>query len=263
MATDFFHALAGGMLGVLATGRYPQIAWRFLRLVAILVFAILCVLTLAAARVDGRVSAWMANPSLLIGGVATLGAAILIALSRTAAVRPLTFRCICAATAIAALAGLFDLIEALPGRPATVMTALSMILAAALLGSITVAWLLGHAYLTATRMSIAPLSHFTRVLSWAIVLRGTFVVVSLLVAWLISPGDSAGLLAHLKDAWLILILRIGVGLLLVGAFVYMVSDCVRIRSTQSATGILYFGSVFAYVGELANLHLMAHYGWPL
>ena len=62
---------------------------------------------------------------------------------------------------------------------------------------------------------------------------------------------------------MILTLRIAVGLLAVGLFAYMVADCVRLRSTQSATGILYFASIFAYVGELANLQLIAQYGWPL
>ena len=48
-----------------------------------------------------------------------------------------------------------------------------------------------------------------------------------------------------------------------GFFAYMVADCVRLRSTQSATGILYFGSVFAYIGELASQQLLLDCGWPL
>ena len=63
--------------------------------------------------------------------------------------------------------------------------------------------------------------------------------------------------------WLVASLKIGVGLVAVGAFAYMVADCVRLRSTQSATGILYFGSLFAYVGELAGLQLLTECGWPI
>jgi hypothetical protein len=70
-------------------------------------------------------------------------------------------------------------------------------------------------------------------------------------------------LTDLAMAWLIVILRVGVGLAAVAVFAYMVSDCVRMRSTQSATGILYFGSVFTYIGEFCALDFLRDYGWPL
>lgn len=53
------------------------------------------------------------------------------------------------------------------------------------------------------------------------------------------------------------------GLVAVAVFAYMVTDCVRLRSTQSATGILYFASLFVYMGELAGLWLILECGWPL
>jgi hypothetical protein len=64
-------------------------------------------------------------------------------------------------------------------------------------------------------------------------------------------------------SWLIVFLRVGLGIVGVGAFTYMVLDCVRLRSTQSATGILYFGSIFAYIGELASQYLLYEWGWPI
>lgn len=143
------------------------------------------------------------------------------------------------------------------------MIFIGQILGALLLGSITISWLLGHAYLTATKMTIAPLRHFSSMLSWSVGARIAFLVVSVLLAWGGIGGASPAVLAHLEQWWLVATLRIGVGLVAVGVFAYMVADCVRLRSTQSATGILYFGSVMAYVGELASQQLVRELGWPI
>ena len=59
------------------------------------------------------------------------------------------------------------------------------------------------------------------------------------------------------------VLRVGVGLLPVAVFAYMSLDCVRRRSTQSETGILYFASVFTYIGELCSLHLIGQLGYSV
>jgi hypothetical protein len=109
-------------------------------------------------------------------------------------------------------------------------------------------------------MTIAPLRHFSRMLSWTVVARSAFLCASLGLAW---ATGGASIFTQLADAWLIALLRIGVGLIAVGVFAYMVSDCVARRATQSATGILYFGSVMAYVGELAGHQLTLEIGWPL
>jgi hypothetical protein len=151
-----------------------------------------------------------------------------------------------------------------------VLALVGQVLGGLLLGSITVAWLLGHAYLTATKMTIAPLRHFSRMLSWALIARVAFVAVSVGAAWMMTPrvdpfdpSAAKTVLEALGQSWLILSLRVATGLAGVGLFAYMVSDCVRLRSTQSATGILYFGSVFAYIGELASQYLLYECGWPL
>jgi len=112
-------------------------------------------------------------------------------------------------------------------------------------------------------MTIVPLRHFSRMLSWSVAIRIVFLLLSVLIAWRGVGGASPAILTHLEQCWLIATLRVGVGLAAVAAFAYMVSDCVRLRSTQSATGILYFGSVMAYVGELASQQLVRELGWPI
>jgi hypothetical protein len=112
-------------------------------------------------------------------------------------------------------------------------------------------------------MTVAPLRHFSLMLSWAVVGRLVFLAVSVLLAWRFGHATAPSTLSLLGHAWLVLILRIGVGLVAVGVFAYMIRDCVRLRATQSATGILYFGSISAYIGELANHYLISQCGWPL
>lgn len=275
MAIPFFYTLAGGMMAVLSTGRADEIAWRFLRTVAILVFALGCGCAAWSILRPETETASGGNWGIGLGIASALGAGLAVFLAPLAPRIPVAFRCLCglsglAAVLAAAVAASANLTHEPPYRFATAVTLAGQAFGAFLLGSITISWLLGHAYLTATKMTIAPLRHFSRLLSWAVVLRIAFLLLSLALAWWVSAdappgatGASAPLLPQLGQAWLILTLRIAVGLLAVGLFAYMVADCVRIRSTQSATGILYFGSVFAYVGELANLHLIAQYGWAL
>ena len=45
-------------------------------------------------------------------------------------------------------------------------------------------------------------------------------------------------------------------------FIYMASDCIKRRSTQSATGILYVAGVLVFIGEMIALYLVRVTGLP-
>ena len=124
----------------------------------------------------------------------------------------------------------------------------------------SLSWLLGHAYLTATKMTIEPLRRLSKLLCVAIVVRVVFVFGSITVAYLVG-GDE--LTSRFSREWLILAVRVIAGLLTVGVFSYMVLECVKLRSTQSATGLLYFNSVLVYIGELSSQYLTGRLGWPV
>ena len=47
-----------------------------------------------------------------------------------------------------------------------------------------------------------------------------------------------------------------------GVFTYMAHDCVRRRSTQAATGILYVTGVLVFIGEIIALYLVRETGLP-
>ena len=205
-------------------------------------------------------------------------AAAIAIMAPRAAQRAMIFTLVTASTGLSGIAAASIMaLHSLPSPHdsaliAGLLTVISQCLTAMLAGSITVTWLLGHAYLTATKMTVAPLRHFSRMLLLSVGLRLFFLATSLLFAWFADPSGGApptlatlhpSIWNQLLGAWLLVTLRVGIGLFAVAVFAYMISDCVRLRATQSATGILYFGSVFVYVGELANQQLMIECGWPL
>lgn len=269
----FLFALSGGMLAVLGTGRLEQIAWRFLRLCGFMTLALAAVATGLTLRDAGGWPGEGLLRSACVAGAVTGAASVVVSLfapmsSRWA--RGFRFCCLLGGAAGIAAAGMIELAAESSGtiEEATSLNigagrwwpAVNLALGALLLGSITIAWLLGHAYLTATKMTIAPLRRFSGVLSAVIAVRLAFALSSVVVGWSLHGSQ---FLALIGNQWLVASLRGGLGLVAVAVFAWMVADCVRLRATQSATGILYFGSVFAYVGELASQYLTREVGWPL
>ncbi len=268
------------MLAALATARFAELAWRFVRVAALVAFATSCATTIwltgAADPVNLAHTDWIRAAG-IIPVAAALG---LVFIAPASGAWPRASRFLCAIGGLGGLAAasgaaLCTWADRYPGIPgyscAPPMVVLAQLLSALLLGTMTAAWLLGHAYLTATRMTIVPLQRISRLLTWVVAARIGMVIFSVLLAWWMSSPAAAGepaelvhsVLGRLQQSWLIVLLRCGVGLAAVLIFAIMVGDCVRVRATQSATGILYFASVFAYVGELAGQQLIRECGWPI
>ena len=131
-----------------------------------------------------------------------------------------------------------------------VFEAASRLASAFLLGSTLSAMLLGHYYLTAPAMSIEPLKRFVKCMGWGLAARGALASYAFWI-WLDpgSTGDSRGL------SPLFLVVRFGVGLVGVAIATGMTWQTVSIRSTQSATGILYIAMVLVLFGELTAMVL--------
>jgi len=136
------------------------------------------------------------------------------------------------------------------------MFAAAAVAAGALLGAVVVGMDLGHWYLVRARLSETHLMRFARLLGLAVTLRAGLLVVGLAVYGADSTG---GLPAYLRtvavDRGFFFWQRIFFGLLGPAVFAYMVSETARIRSTQSATGILYVAVVFVLIGELLARYL--------
>ena len=119
--------------------------------------------------------------------------------------------------------------------------------AAAVLGTAITAMLIGHSYLIAPGMSLTPLFRLLSALGVAVVLRMGVEGYALL-NW--THGHAFGNLGN--DVLLWLPVRWGVGLLAPLVLGGMAWQTARLRSTQSATGILYVVVIVCFLGELTG-----------
>jgi hypothetical protein len=129
---------------------------------------------------------------------------------------------------------------------------------AAFLGTATTAMLLGHSYLIAPAMSLTPLLRLFLALAGSIGLR---MAVALCGLWQWRDGPATTppgveMMLWLPSRWLLGF----VGPIVLG---WMAWETARIRSTQSATGILYVVVIFCFLGELTALLLLSKTGLAL
>ena len=128
---------------------------------------------------------------------------------------------------------------------------------AAMTGVALMDMLLGHAYLTASKMTIAPFARLNAFLAGTLIWRT-----------IVSVGVTL-LILHFRPIYMLwgqhglfILTRWLVGLLVPAVFVYMAHDCIKRRSTQSATGILYVAGVLIFIGEIVALYLVRATGLP-
>ena len=129
---------------------------------------------------------------------------------------------------------------------------------AALLGSATTAMLMGHSYLITPTMSLTPLLRLLAALFISLALR---MLLAGLGLWSWTAGHS---LANLDDETVLwLPLRWGLGFLAPLVLGWMAWQTAKMRSTQSATGILYVVVIFCFLGELTSQLLVRNTGFIL
>lgn len=260
MVTTFLCSLAGGSLAVLGLSRIEPAAHRLIQRIGMI----------ALAASTGVAAWWFTQGR--HGGTAVTAAGLSVATGVGAALlillAPLAARHLRRLQWIALIAGGCGLAASClstwpPPSGNVLLSLIGQLLGAALLGSVTVAWLLGHAYLTATQLTMLPLRNLSKWFSATVTLRVAFLIAAMGFLYASSDLSWTEWVRQAADLWLMLTLRLVVGLLGVGVFAYLVADCVRLRSTQSATGILYFASVFVYIGEICSLQLAQDLGLPL
>jgi hypothetical protein len=138
------------------------------------------------------------------------------------------------------------------------LQAMNEISSAALLGASVTAMLVGHSYLISPGLSLTPLTRMLIAMFVSIGVR-VGIAASTFVLWMSSPERSDGSL----EIWLWLPVRWLVGLVAPLIFGLMAYSAAKIRSTQSATGILYVAAVCAILGELVGVLLARQTGLPL
>jgi len=127
----------------------------------------------------------------------------------------------------------------------------------ALLGSVTLAMVLGHWYLVVRGMPIDPLKRLAWASLTAAICRTVVVTVS--VALLSRHGMAFGTAARalLIGDGVFFWMRVGWGLVVPLALYPMIWGTVKIRSTMAATGILYVAVVAVVIGEVLGSYLSA------
>jgi hypothetical protein len=152
-----------------------------------------------------------------------------------------------------ASAGWLALASSAPSIGLSLFNAASRLASGLVLGGAFLAMLLGHYYLTAPAMSIAPLKRAVAFLACGLAMRGALAAVGLC---LLRDVSGAPALAHLGGhPGVFLAARWGLGFLGAAIATYLTWKTVEIRSTQSATGILYIAIIFVLFGELTSLIL--------
>ena len=132
-----------------------------------------------------------------------------------------------------------------------------------LLGSVAVSMVLGHWYLVDTTLSITPLKDGAILFLTAVVWRWLNVLVILAregwdVVRVTSPAD-----VFYSTLGLFFLFRALTGLIAPALLAGPILQTVRMRSTQSATGLLYVAMVLVLFGELVAQFLAAATGFPL
>lgn len=132
----------------------------------------------------------------------------------------------------------------------TASVVLGNLTSAALLGTVVSAMLLGHLYLIAPTMSLRPLLGLLAAIAVAVLLRMA------VDGWALGLWAREHSFANLgNDVLLWLPVRWVVGFAAPLGLSWMAWQTARIRSTQSATGILYVAVIFCFLGELTGLLL--------
>jgi hypothetical protein len=129
---------------------------------------------------------------------------------------------------------------------------------AAILGAAMTAMLVGHSYLIAPGLALTPLMRMLAVFFVTIGIRACVATAALAFWFYTAEGHTLT-----TEAQLWLPVRWSVGLVAPFVFGWMAFSAAKIRSTQSATGILYVAVVCTILGELVSMILMRQTGLPL
>jgi hypothetical protein len=142
--------------------------------------------------------------------------------------------------------------------PTQVMTVISFLSSAALLGGACTAMILGHWYLVIPSMQVSHLQSIVKVHIASMVVRIVVVgaaVVLAIATW--EPGLGPSFRRYIMSvAGIFFWQRVLFGLFGPAVLSYLTWETAKIRSTQSATGILYVDFFTVVVGEVLAKYLL-------
>ncbi len=128
-------------------------------------------------------------------------------------------------------------------------------------GSVGLAMVFGHWYLTVPALEVAWLVRLNRLtMAWM-----ATSIAALAVTCLVFAGELREQEVDLLGPWALFHVgtRVAVGLAMPLVFGWMTAQSLEHRNTRSATGILYASTVLVLIGTAASLFLQDTYGVPL
>ena len=147
-----------------------------------------------------------------------------------------------------------------PGLELSVATA-SALATGTVAGSVGLAMVLGHWYLTVPNLQVRHLVRLNRVTVGAMVVSLLMVGLMLLVFREPLAAGERPLLGATGLFYLGTRIAVGLGMPLL--FAWMTASSLRYQNTRSATGILYASTVLVLIGTAVSVALQDSYGLPL
>jgi hypothetical protein len=144
--------------------------------------------------------------------------------------------------------------------PRTLAT-LSGLMSGVVAGSVGLAMVLGHWYLTVPNLDVGHLRRINRVSVGAMIGSLSLLAMSCIVFREQLRGSDPPLFS--TWGWFHLGTRIAVGLALPLLFAWMAAESLKFQNTRSATGILYASTVLVLIGAAITVFLRDAYGVPL
>lgn len=249
MTESFLILLAGGVMLAAAISNPKEVTLQWLRLCGIIALAMAALAAFFYGRRETKEAVdWV-----------WLGLSAVMVLGQLGFVQ-VAVRTVQRAFALLAFVAAVGAGVRLSGGPRMYSVAFQVLACAGVAGMtglVLMDMLLGHAYLTASRMTMRPFRRLNLALAAALVIR---TITAAGIAWWAQSRRPVEMLWGIYG--LLIGTRYFVGLVIPGVFTYMADDCIRRRSTQSATGILYVSGLMVFVGELIGLYLLRETGLP-
>ncbi len=253
---QFCLQLSFGVLLALAFVPKAPVGVLFYRMMAGCAF--LPLLLAATMPVTQGVLEW-SDPAILCAGVGLLALPVFSGPVRSKSWLPALGWALTACVAALVL----TLHRSLPelGAGALSLATLSALATGAVAGSVGLAMVLGHWYLTVPKLKVEHLVRLNRVTIGAMISSVALLSLSLLFFEDQLYNETSSLfgpwgLFHLGT-------RIVVGLLLPLLFGWMTMGSLKYKNTRSATGILYASTVLVLIGTALSINLQDTYGLPL
>jgi hypothetical protein len=241
MLADFAVRLACGLAILLLLSPWRAVPLAFFRTHGQVILGLLVLAALDLSRVGER----GLLPAVIAGAALAFAVSVVWGLGLPRLAVPIT------ALLAATSGGVLVAASRAAGWELWALNASGRLASAFLMGATLTAMLLGHHYLTAPAMSIEPLRRFVRCMAWAL---GARAILAALGWWLWHEGMD-GSHGPGQVSSFFLAIRWGMGFAGPALATLLAWETVAIRSTQSATGILYIAMTLVLFGELTALIL--------